>query len=663
MKKEIPAAIGRFLAQRTESPLHNRQPGSNITLRGIAVGALLSGAIAVGVPYGGLVIQGTRLGLSACTPAAFFLLFLILLTIQIPLGLVRRGWVLQRGELLTIFFMMMVATAIPTRGVTGPLLPMLTGATYYATPENKWAESVQPLLPDWLVVDDPQAVQSFYEGGGKAATIPWEIWLPPLAAWLVFFGLFYLTLISVMVILRRQWVEHERLAYPLVQVPLAMVEDGDRQGLLKPFFKNRVMWLGLAIPLFINTLNALHHYFPQIASLDLQTRIDLFRQLPLRVGINFLMLGLAYLINANISLSLWFFYLLHQLQEVFFQAFLIRHTEELGPWTYPGAGHQMMGAMTVMAAAGLWMARGHLRKVWRKALDSSAPVDDSDEIMSYRWAVLGATGGALGMSIWLWQSGIPAPIAPLFVAAALILLVGLARIMAEAGLPTVTPAIIPAGFVVSGVGVPALGAKGMVATGLTLVWVGDLLAFMTAPLAHGLRLTSATSGRPRRLFWAVGAAMFISLVGSVWFTLDLAYRHGGVNLHPQYFKTFAQEPAKFAAQKLAEPTGPDATGWLWTGSGALLMGLLIAARQRYLWWPFQPLGFVVSMGWVMDSIWFSVFLAWFCKVLFLKYGGPRLYPKTVPFFLGLALGQIAVGGLWLFIDGITGTVGNRIPVY
>ncbi|NKB69116.1 MAG: hypothetical protein GKR89_18765 [Candidatus Latescibacteria bacterium] len=663
MKKEIPTPFRRLLAQRAESSLQGRQSDAQITLRGIAVGALLSAIIAVGVPYGGLVIQGTRLGLSACTPAAFFLFFLFLLMVQLPLGLIRRSWALQRGELITIFFMMMVATAIPTRGVTGPLLPMLTGSTYYATPENKWAQLVQPLLPDWLVVDDPQAVQTFYEGGGPAAAIPWDVWLAPLLAWLGFFALFYITLISAMVILRRQWVEHERLAYPLVQLPLAMIEDGADQGLLKPFFKNRVMWAGLAIPLLVNSLNALHHYYPQIAAVDLQTRIELFRQLPLRVSINFLMLGFAYLINANISLSLWFFYLLHQFQEVFFQAFLIRHNEELGPWTDPGAGHQMMGALVVMAAAGIWTARDHLKNVWRKALDVGAPVDDSDEIMSYRWAVLGGGGGALGMAVWLWLSGIPAWIAPVFVVAALVLLVGLARIMAEAGLPTVTSGMIPAGFVVSGIGVPALGAKGMVATGYTLVWINDMLTFMTAPLAHGLRLTSATSGKTRRLFWAVGAALLISLVGSVWFTLDLAYRHGGVNLHPQYFKTFAQEPAKFAAQKLADPTGPNLVGWLWSGSGALLMGLLIAARQRFLWWPFQPLGFVVSMGWVMNTIWFSVFLAWLCKVLLLRYGGPRLYAKTVPFFLGLALGQIVVGGLWLFIDGFTGTVGNRIRVY
>ena len=83
--------------------------------------------IAVGIPYGSMVLQGTRLGLSSCTPAAFFLLFVLLITVQIALGAVRRSWALSRTELVTVFVMMAVATAIPTRGVTGMLLPMITG--------------------------------------------------------------------------------------------------------------------------------------------------------------------------------------------------------------------------------------------------------------------------------------------------------------------------------------------------------------------------------------------------------------------------------------------------------------------------------------------------------------------------------------------------------
>ena len=234
---------------------------TTITLRGFLVGCLMCVVIAIGIPYGSMVIQGTRLGLSSCTPAAFFLLFVLLATIHIPLGLLKRSWAFQRGELITIFIMMMVATAIPTRGVVGMLLPMITGTFYYATPENEWAELIHPILSDWLVVYDASAIKGFYEGTSGPLRIPWNIWAGPLLRWLAFYASLYLILICATVILRRQWSEHERLVYPLVQVPMAMLQDDAKEHLVKPFFKSSIMWCGFAIPFAINSVNALHHYF------------------------------------------------------------------------------------------------------------------------------------------------------------------------------------------------------------------------------------------------------------------------------------------------------------------------------------------------------------------------------------------------------------------
>ena len=55
-----------------------------------------------------------------------------------------------------------------------------------------------------------------------------------------------------------------------------------------------------------------------------------------------------------------------------------------------------------------------------------------------------------------------------------------------------------------------------------------------------------------------------------------------------------------------------------------------------------------------------MFLAWFIKVVVLKYGGVRLYLKTRPFFMGLILGQLTPGGVYLIIAHFTGMVGNVI---
>jgi hypothetical protein len=663
VQKAIPAYFKQYLKER-QSAKENVRGDGTITWRGIGVGALMCVLIAVGVPYGGMVIQGTRLGLSSSTPAAFFLFFMLLVTLHVALGKIRRGWAFRWGELLTIFSMMVVATAIPTRGVTGLLLPMITGSAYYATPENRWDETLHPFEPKHLLVKDQQAIAEFYEGSGVDHQIPWDVWLSPLAHWLFFYAALYLTLISLLAILRRQWSENERLAYPLAQIPLAMMESGRVNELVKPFFRNGFMWVGFAIPFFFNSLNALHHYDPSFPTVVLRWQWSIFDQtIPLRLWINFLILGFTYLINAKISLSIWFFYLLHMFQERTLVLMGMSSPERsLGQWSEPGMGHQMMGALLVLVAYGLWTGRDHIRDVLRRALGRGG-INDADEVVSYRGAVLGALVGMTGMGGWLWYSGLPAWVVPFVIISSLVIFIGLARVVAEAGLPTVTPGMVPAALTVSCIGVPALGAAGLVATSYTLVWIGDMLVFMAAGLANILRLSTEGVQRARRLLGAIGLAMLISLVVSVWFTLYLAYRYGAVNLHAQYFNNFAVEPATFAVRQLADQTTASVDGWLWMGAGGLIMAGLMYARQRFYGWPFHPLGFVTSMGWVMDTIWFSVFLSWLIKGGILRLGGIKSYEKSRFFFMGLALGQIVCGGIWLLIDGITGVVGHRIPVY
>ncbi|NKB71095.1 MAG: hypothetical protein GKR89_28835 [Candidatus Latescibacteria bacterium] len=90
------------------------------------------------------------------------------------------------------------------------------------------------------------------------------------------------------------------------------------------------------------------------------------------------------------------------------------------------------------------------------------------------------------------------------------------------------------------------------------------------------------------------------------------------------------------------------------------MSLLMAARWRFIGWPLHPLGYPIGPIWIMDHLWFNMFLAWLIKVVVLKYGGVGLYRKTRPFFLGLILGNIVPGGIFLIVDHFTGMIGNII---
>ena len=74
----------------------------------------------------------------------------------------------------------------------------------------------------------------------------------------------------------------------------------------------------------------------------------------------------------------------------------------------------------------------------------------------------------------------------------------------------------------------------------------------------------------------------------------------------------------------------------------------------FTWWPFHPIGLPIAVLDWTHTLWMSVFLAWLIKRLFLKYGGPRLYLRFRPFFLGLILGQYGTWVFWVVIAGLMG---------
>ena len=111
------------------------------------------------------------------------------------LGLIRRSWHLSEAETALVYIMALLATAMPSMGLTGFFMAYLTGAFYYATPENEWGELFLGHIEQWMVVDDPLAIQYFYEGNPGGGGIPWDVWLPVFLAWLPFLVALYLLMI------------------------------------------------------------------------------------------------------------------------------------------------------------------------------------------------------------------------------------------------------------------------------------------------------------------------------------------------------------------------------------------------------------------------------------------------------------------------------------
>ena len=379
------------------------------------------------------------------------------------------------------------------------------------------------------------------------------------------------------------------------------------------------------------------------------------------MNIRFDVLGFSYFIHSQIAAGLWFFHIFSKLEKEFFTLSGLGSEQVLiyGVNDHTFMGYQGAGALIAMVLVGLWFGRQHLKNVLTKALGYAPHIDDSDEIMSYRAAVIGAVGGMSILLGWLWVMGTPWWIALVFVLLAMLIFIGITRIVTEAGLVMVRAPMIAPDLVVQGLGSTLVGTTGVFNMSLTYMWAADVRVFVMGTCATALKMINEMDIHSRRrVFWGIVLALLIGALGSCWMIFHLVYRYGAINMGDWFFSGGPRTAYEHTIRNL-DPTGVYWPGLgFFTGGGGVMV-LLMWLRQRLVWWPVHPIGFPIGANAMMNGLWFSIFLAWACKGFILRYGGSVAYQQGQTFFLGLISGQVLCSGIWLCIDYFTGAVGNR----
>jgi len=626
---------------------------SPFSLRGLLIGTALSLAIGLLAPYG-IVFNYFWIGFNPSSPGALFFLFVLAFIVNSIVGLIGRRFELAKADLVLIYCMLLMAVTVPTWGLMFFLIGTMVYPFYYATPENNYADLFYDYIPAWMVPQDYQAIKDYYEGLPQGAPIPWAVWIEPMGWWLALIVAMSFMLICMSAILHRQWSVHERLTYPMVQLPQNMIEKGE-DARVAPFFKNKMMWLGFAVPFLLLSLNALNHYWPTVPDYNPRGRFSMFNQtLHLPIALNLAWVGFFYLVNLEITFSIWFFYVFSKVEEGVFSILGIASTEQLSVYEYSQPAdltHQATGAVIVLVVFGLWTARVHLSEVVRKLWDPHGGVDDSEELLRYRTAVWGFIASLIFVGAWLWRSGVPIAVVPVLIFVSLFFFILVARVVATGGVATARSPIVPAYFIISGLGTSILGAKGLVALNFTFIWQGESRTSPMVAASNGLKLAELIPGPKTRLFWGLMVALLCSLLGAAYMTLKLAYTYGAINLSLiNWAGAHGWPKISSTIQNM-----PDANmrGWLFRGIGGLVEGLLIWAQHRWFWWPFHPVGFAIAVGWLTSQIWFSALIAWILKAVIVRFGGVNLFQNLKPFFLGLILGEVSVSGFWGIIYPLT----------
>jgi len=637
----------------------------SITLKAVLIGMITCIALSFLEPYGTMVVGGSNLCADFSTGGALFLLFILVLVINSSWRFIHFKTSLSSGELIVIYIMMVIACSIVSHGFVLLLLGLLAGIKYYATPTNSWSELIHPHIPSWMVPQGEEVIRTFYEGLSKGARIPWAAWITPLASWTIFILAAYFLMICLMVVFRKSWVEEERLLFPLTQVPLALTEQAP-SGLVPVLFKNKLFWIGILVPFSFYSIKALHSYCYFIPDINFDWDTQIMRGAgSIRLRLYFEVIGIAYLLSQDVSLGLWFF----SLYATFLTAFCNMLGHSIGP-VEPGSApispivsHQVHGALMVLVISLIWRNRHNIKGIFKKALGMDEKIDDSKEMLSYRTVFWGSII-ALGIMIFfLVKAGMPLLTAIVFIFVTYIILIGLTRVVAQGGIAYGRPPVFPFVVTLDALGSHTIGPSGLTMLGMQSSWAADTRTFVMASTANSLKMAEKKTINQRRLFWIIGLAILVTLIGTYITGLNIAYKGGGLNeMHGWYYKGSPKVWGALIQNKIIHPSGIEYKKLFFQVIGAGLMVGFIWLRNHLLWWPIHPLGLAIGSSFPLQMTWLSIFLGWLTKFFILRFGGAKLYRKLLPFFFGLILGTFVAAGVWLIIDSFTGMTGNRFTL-
>ena len=640
------------LSQRA---IHTAAEPKAVSWRAVMAGLLLIVASDYYINWSTVILSASKNN-KALFPMGLFFPFVVLVAVNLLLERANPRWALNRGELCVALGMGLIGSLFPFYGLASYVVGSIAAPYYFATPENGWAELLHPNMVSWLVMnDEDEAVTWFYDGLPAGQGIPWRAWAVPVFWWMTFVGAAACVALCLMVLLRKQWVENERLEFPLMEVGLRVANLGERGEGAPSLLGQRLFRIAFWIGFFAVVWNIISFFFPLMPGLPTtHTEGAWFLWLkdakPFWVQISVYVMGFAYFARVETLFSFWLFFLFTEIEVATF--------DRLGIAAGHGGGEavrsQNFGVLCAYVVFGLWMARAHLKAAFRKVFKGASDVDDTREAMSYRAATIALVVALLYMVAWLHVAGMEVRVAAMYLFFTGVAYIGMARFAAELGLPygdiayhsiTWTPFHILGGQTAT--------ASTLTCQGYLWAMFGKTRGFLGPPIAQMLKLTTPFRIDRGRLFGAIVLAVVVGATFAVLHAISMGYSSGGFNLRAAWNLLIGpQRSYDMSITWIRNPEPPDVERMLFMGSGVLITAVLTYLKYRFVRLPLHPVALMLQGTYMAQKTVFSVFLTWAYKSIVLKVGGARLYKKGQPFFIGLLIGYAAATFLSCVVDSL-----------
>lgn len=618
---------------------------------------------------------------------------------------------LTRAELMTIFAALVVTSGISTFGLTEQLVPLITTPynPEWNTPQSRWSQELHPNLRKELFITDGPAITEYREGlkytldkqpliappdkdgfdswvawteyYWKVATnLPWNLWVSPLAYWLIFVFGCYALFYSLSYTVLDFWATREKLIFPLAQLRETLLPDPESTHWLPAITRSPGFWAALAVAGGVFSYNACVRFgwlgdmglVPQGMNLYTfaSTVKDTFLQgiaggaNGMRFALMFTAIGIAFLLPLEISFSIWFYYLVTRVMFLALAGAGYGQTMMDFPsdWLYVQnqVTAQGMGALLVFSAFMLYRA---LKDTGSQSFSRSRPV--KARLLS-GLPVIGLVASITVVTMWIWwmwQWNISYLIwAFVFVLFLTLLTLGLMRITAEGGIYWFQAhssffhlwKMLALGKFLPGT---IIGPLLPVYSVLFL----DIKTFMAPNILDSAKMHKDVGGSRTIYHLNMVISIVVAVLTSVSFAIIMAYVRGAQRMHSWFYSNGPKSTMSTAQQAASSVPEFNTSMACWALGGGLWVALSVFLRRTIFWFP-HPVGYVMLINPMIHTLWFSFFIGWICKKLVVKYGGKNTFDKTRDIFIGLIMGEIIAIFGWAIFTMITGktTVGMTL---
>ncbi len=593
-------------------------------------------------------------------PALLILLVLVGLNAALRVAYHRSGehWLLRplsRGEMFLIYMAVCIAPVMD-RGVY--ILHYLFYPVYYGNDVNQWQEFAQ-YYPNFFIPEDPRIANGFWEGS-QTGLIPWDaLWLP-LVWWMSFNMLIMVAVMCLVSFFRRQWVQSERLSFPLLYLPLEITGGFEGSAVGQGFFRDPVMWVGFILAALFNLMRLGHELWPSVPELKIYVRLAQgisdppWRWIrPLNLFFSLDVWGLSYLMSGEVLLSSFLVYFTMKTVKIVGLQAGYRKSR------FPFYQEVSSGACIALTLYMFYTARGHFRQVAESIIRGRSPYD-TNEPMSYRNLAIVLLIVTAAMIWMMAYAGHRIDLLLIYFATLYMFVLVTARIRAEAGPPVTWTH--PYGYDTQ-VAVHLFGNKFIRGYGsaqpmvlyYSLFYIGRTVFAHSAGqyFVDGLKLGDHGKVKRSAIIKVMLICALIAGALAFWTHLDLGYRYGQAfyfagegREHRTWPANWSRGHYRFLDRGLENPTGPDGTYIGAYVAGFLATLLITWGRMTIANFPLHPLGMVLGTLYNDWSPYWGPFLfAWLAQRLALRYGSLPAYRRAVPFWLGLFLGHTLIGNV------------------